>query len=236
MKSKPERSLGILGMEVGLAPGEFPPPYLGSVFNPATFDFPIIIETAAESWADRVIPGDPTLEPAYIAAAQRLAERGAVAICGDCGFSIRHQAAVAASVEVPVAMSSLLLVPTLLRQLRADAKLAVITADARHCGEDLLGINDPAERARVVIGGIEGGKAWRNQPPRPTTYIAASIPDLESDVGSCVAQLRAAHPEIAALLFECTLFPPVAPAIRRITGLPIYDTATLYRMTFASVA
>ncbi|WP_210203864.1 hypothetical protein [Phyllobacterium sophorae] len=234
MTNQPQRALGILGLEVGLAPGEFPPPLPYSVFNPATFDFPLIIETAAGAWADRVIPGDPTLEPAYIAAAQRLVERGAVAICGDCGFAIRHQAAVAASVKVPVAMSSLLLAPTLLRQLPADAKLAVVAADSTHCGVDLLGVDDPAARARVVIGGIEGGALWRNgktRPPKPT-----SVAEIEFDVEACVARLRAAHPEIAALLFECTLFPTVTPAIRRMTGLPIYDTATLYRMTFASVA
>ncbi|WP_245265843.1 hypothetical protein [Mesorhizobium sp. LNJC394B00] len=125
-----------------------PTPRPGSVFNPATFDFPIITETVPEAWADRVIPGDPALEPAYIAAARRLVERGAVAISGDCGFTIRYQAAVASSVKVPVAMSSLLLVPMLLRQLPATAKLAVLTADSTHCGEDLLDVDDPAEGQR----------------------------------------------------------------------------------------
>jgi hypothetical protein len=219
-----QRALGIIGLEIGLAPGEFPPPQPDSVFNPATFDFPIIIETAAGALADRVIPGDASLEPAYIAAARRLVERGAVAITGDCGFSIRYQAAVAASVKVPVAMSTLLLAPMLLRQLPADAKLAVVAADSRHCGEELLGIDGSSARTRVVIGGIEGD-TW-----------PAGVVEMESEVAACVARLRAAHPKIAALLFECTLFPMVTSAIRRMTGLPIYDTATLYRMTFASVA
>lgn len=47
--------------------------------------------------------------------------------------------------------------------------------------------------------------------------------------------MRAAHPEVAALLFECTWFPAVAPA-RRITGLPTYNLGTLYRMTLACIA
>lgn len=37
------------------------------------------------------------------------------------------------------------------------------------------------------------------------------------------------------LLFECTGFPVVTSAMRRITGLPIYDVTGLYRMTLASV-
>ncbi|TFV36148.1 hypothetical protein E4K65_45895 [Bradyrhizobium niftali] len=131
-------------------------------------------------------------------------------------------------------MSSLLLVPALLRQLPPAAKLAVITADARHFGQNLVGLDSPAERARVVIGGIEGGKLWQNEMKRPPLPTDAA--DIERDVAACVARLRDAHPEIAAILFECTAFPLVTPAIRRITGLPIYDIMSLCRMTFASVA
>lgn len=183
---------------------------------------------------ERIVHGDPALEPAYISAAQRLVERGAVAITATCGFSIRHQPAVAASVNVPVAMSSLLLLPALLRQLSSAAKIAVLTYDSTHCGEDLLGIDDPAERSKIVMGGIEGGKFWRDELKRPAP--PADVVAIETDVAACVARLRAAHPEITVILFECAAFPMVTPALRRITGLPIYDINTLCRLTFASVA
>jgi hypothetical protein len=235
MTSHPASSLGILNLERGLPPGATPPtPEPGSLMSSATFNFPVISETVPGAWADVVIPGDPALEPAYVAAARQLVERGAIAISSNCGFSIRHQPAVAASVNVPVVMSSLLLLPALLRQLPPPAKLAVVTADSRHCDENLLGVDDPAERSRIVIGGIEGGKLLQNEmmrPPPPT-----DIADIEKDVVACVMRLRVAHPQIAALLFECTGFPLVTPAIRRMTGLPIYDITTLCRMTLASVA
>jgi len=223
-------SLGFLNLERGPSP---PPPRAGALLNPATFDFPIIVETVEGAWADRVLPGDPTLEPACIAAAQRLVARGAVAIGANCGFFIRHQAAVAASVKVPVALSSLLLMPVLLRQLPPKAKLAVVTADSRIFGEDLFGGCSPGDRARIVVGGVEGGALLRNEmmrPPPPTEDA-----DIEADVLARIAQLRAAHPEIAALLFECTAFPRVSASVRRKTGLPVYDTTTLCRMTMASV-
>lgn len=234
MPSQPPRSLGILLLDHGLPPGATPPPLLGSMRNPATFSFPTISERVPGAWADRVIRGDSALEPAYIAVARRLVERGAVALTSNCGFSIRHQAAVAASVKVPVAMSSLLLVPALLRQLPITAKLAVVTADATHFDEGLLGLDDPLERARVVIGGVEGGKLWENEMRRPP--LPTELADIEVDVSTCVARLRAPHPEIAAILFECTAFPAVTPAIRRMTALPIYDIMTLCRMTFTAVA
>ncbi|WP_347339247.1 hypothetical protein [Bradyrhizobium ivorense] len=203
------------------------------MLSSATFDFPTISETVAGAWVENVVRGDPALEPAFIAAARRLVERGAVAISSTCGFSIRHQQAVAASVNVPVVMSSLLLLPSLLRQLSPRGKIAVLTYDSNHCGEDLLAIDDPDDRAKVVIGGIEGGKFWHDElkRPAPPTDVAA----IETDVAACIARLHASHPDIAVILFECAAFPVVAPAIRRIAKLPVFDIASLCRMTMASI-
>lgn len=235
MTSQFPRSLGILNLERGVPPGAIPQmPLPGSMMNPATYGFPILLETVEGAWADNVVRGDPALEPAYIAAARRLVQRGAVAISANCGFSIRHQAVVAASVNVPVALSSLLLLPTLLRQLPKLAKLAVVTADSSHCGEELLRIDDPVERAKVVIGGIEGGTFWKNEMQRPPP--STDIRDIEAEVLACVSRIRDAHPEIAVILFECTGFPLVRPTIRRTTGLPVYDVTTLCQMMLASVA
>lgn len=235
MTSQFPRSLGILSLERGVPPGSKPPdPPAGSMLNSSSFNFSTISETVAGAWVENVVRGDPALEPAYIAAARRLLERGAVAISSTCGFSIRHQPAVAASVNVPVVMSSLLLLPALLRQLPPAAKIAVLTYDSKHCSEDLLGLNDPAERVRIVIGGIEGGKFWRDELKRPAPPV--DVAAIETDVTACVARLRAAHPEIAAILFECAAFPMVAPAVRRVAKLPVYDITDFCRMTMASVA
>lgn len=229
------RSLGILHLERGLPVGATPPaPAPGSMLNPATFDFSTISETVAGAWVENVVRGDPALEPAFIAAARRLVERGAVAISSTCGFSVRHQPAVAASVDVPVVMSSLLLLPTLLRQLPTRAKIAVLTYDSTYCSEDLLGIDDLSERARIVIGGIEGGKFWHDElkRPAPPTDVAA----IEADVAKCIERLRSKYPEIATILFECAAFPIVAPAIRRIVKLPVYSITDICRLAMASTS
>lgn len=175
--------------------------------NSATCTFPVISETVVGAWAGNVVRRDPGLEPAYIAAARRLVERGAVAIGSHCGFSIRHQAAVAASVNVPVAISSLLLLPILLRQLPRPAKIAVITFGSTCLGEDLLGIDDEGDRARIVIGGIEGGEFWEAELKGPPRW--SDVATIERDVAACVERVRAEHPEIAAILFECAGFPLV---------------------------
>lgn len=233
MTSQNPRSLGILDNERGLPPGVKPSPVRGSMLHPGTFDFPVIVETVAGGWVENVVRGDPALEPAFIQAARGLVERGAVAISSVCGFSIRHQQAVSAAVNVPVVTSSLLLLPMLLRQLPPKSKIAVLTYDSNHCGEDVIGINDPSDRARVVVGGIEGGKYWHDglKVPLPPTDVAA----VEADVSARIATLRKEHPEIATILFECAAFPTVAAPIRAMAKLPLYDITDLCRITMASV-
>lgn len=234
MASQSPRSLGILTLDIGQPHHSVDLETPGSILNPASVGCPVILETVPGAWSERVVRGDPELATSYVAAAQRLVERGAIAVSSDCGFTIRHQAAVAASIDVPVAMSSLLLLPTLLRQLPPRAKIAVLTFDSTSCTDDLLGLDDADDRARVVIGGIEGSKYWHDELkyPTPPTDVAA----MEADVGECITHLRARHPEISAILFECAGFPLVASAIRYLTKLPVYDITGLCRLMVASVA
>lgn len=228
------RAVGELQLDEGLSAEyllQFPQ-IRPSLWAPMT-DRPIVTEVVEGASPDIVIRGDPSLEGACVAAARRLVQRGAAVIFSDCGFFIRHQAAVAAAVDIPVAMSSLLLIPTLLRQLSPARKLAVVTADSRHLGEDLLGLDNPTDRSRVVIGGVEGGEFVRNaltRPPAPTT-----TEQMEREVSACVTRLLAEHPEIATLLFECSGFPYVTKALRRRTGLPIFDLTDLGRLMLASI-
>ncbi len=234
MSSQSSTVLGILELDEGLSPDS--PAYVPreeSLFHPATFNQPIITEMVDGAFAEVVIRGDASLEGACVAAAQRLVDRGAKVITADCGFMVRHQTAISAAVDVPVVTSSLLLVPTLLRQLAPAKKLAVITADSRHCSKDLLGIQHPDDRRRVVVGGIEEGVYVRNALARP--LVRTDVNEIEQEVGGCIARLRAEYPEIELILFECTGFPVVTNALRRKTGLPIYDITDLCKLTLATV-
>ncbi|WP_337738518.1 aspartate/glutamate racemase family protein [Sinorhizobium meliloti] len=225
--------LGILELDEGFST-DTPsyPPREGSLLNPKTFGTTIITEMVDGALPDLVIQGDPTLENACIRAAKCLVERGANVVAADCGFFIRHQSAISAAVDVPVVTSSLLLIPTLLRQVPAAKKLAIVTADSRHCTEDLLELDNIRDRARVVIGGVEGGEYIRNTLARP--FIRTALGQIEYEVGECIARLRADYPEIAIILFECTGFPCVASALRRKTGLPIYDITDLSKIALSA--
>ena len=75
--------------------------------------------------------------------------------------------------------------------------------------------------AETPIGSTEGGRAF-------TRAILGN--ELELDVAVARADnvaaaqaLVAAHPEIGALVLECTNMVPYAPAIQAATGLPVFS-------------
>jgi len=225
--------LGILELDEGCPPSSQSfVPHEGSLFNPTTFDVPVITEMVPRAFADIVIRGDVSLEEASVAAAMRLVHRGATVITADCGFFIRHQTAISAAVNVPVITSSLLLIPTLLRQLAPAKMMAVISADSRYCTPDLFAVESPIDRARIIVGGIERGEYVRNALARP--FLQTSLEQIEREVETCIEQLRANHPEIALLLFECTGLACVATASRYKSKLPVYDITNLCRLTLAT--
>ncbi|WFU80534.1 hypothetical protein QA645_39765 [Bradyrhizobium sp. CIAT3101] len=207
-----------------------PTPQPGSLMSAETYGFPVVIESVKGSTVDRTMGGDLTLVPAYVAAARKLVEQGAVAIGSNCGFAIRYQTAVAAAVDVPVVLSSLVLLPAMLRQLAPSTQIGVVTSDSTLFAEDLLGVTDPAERARIVVVGIEGGNMSRNSAMNRPTELS----EIRQDVDTCVKRLLETNPRVGALLFTCTLFPAITPAIRRRFGRPIYDISTACRLALES--
>jgi Asp/Glu/hydantoin racemase len=48
-------------------------------------------------------------------------------------------------------------------------------------------------------------------------------------------RMIAEHPEIGAILLECTNMPPYAADVQAATGLPVFDITTLVRMFHSAV-
>ncbi|WP_246655278.1 hypothetical protein [Rhizobium laguerreae] len=209
----------------------------GYVANPETFDFPIITEKVEGAYMDRLWARDSSIEPALIVAAERLVKRGAVAVASDCGLFSWHQPTVAAAVGVPVILSSLLLLPLLLRQASRAAKIGLLSVSLPSPYDDAaLGIENSADRSRVVFGGCEGAyeQSVKTRYPAEVT-ISEKMAGLEADVIAGATRLRASHPDIANILLTCTAFPCVAPALRKKIGLPVYGITDLCRLTMGAL-
>ncbi|HZS32042.1 MAG TPA: hypothetical protein VFC42_01540 [Methylomirabilota bacterium] len=220
------RLLGILQLE------NRPLTIPGSLGDARRFAYPARGRTVPGAHVDAVVAGEPWLEAAYVAGARALEADGATAIITNCGFAILYQAAMSGAVRVPVAASSLLLLPLLAATLAPGRRIGLLTYDAarltaRHL--EAAGVTGADER--LVVAGIEGTRSW--------AALAEPVPDvgvesLAADVLGAVRKLRRAHPEVAVLLLECAAFCPVSSRVRTETGLPVLDFVSLADLVMAA--
>lgn len=215
-----EAPIGILMLETRF------PRLVGDIGNPATFPFPVIHEVVARATADRVVrpgPPDPALLAPFLAALDRLAARGAAAIATSCGFLSLYQETLAARSPVPVLTSSLLQIPLVQAMLPAGQRAGVLTVDAgRLSPAHLAAAGAPPD---TPIAGTERGRELTRVvlEDRATLDPAAA----EADVLEAGERLARDHPELGAVVLECTNMPPYAGALSRRLGLPVFDAVTL---------
>jgi Asp/Glu/hydantoin racemase len=211
--------LGILMLEAKF------PRIPGDMGNATTWPFPVLYRVALGATPEKVVlKGAAGLLPDFVAAAQELVRLGAEAITTNCGFLSLFQNELAAAVKVPVATSSLMQVPWVQATLPPGKRVGVVTVSKksltpRHLeaagvplDTPIAGTENGTEFFRVLI---EGAKTDMD--------VAAA----ERDVVSAGVDIVAQHPEIGALVLECTNMPPYAAALAEATRLPVYDIYTM---------
>ena len=201
--------------------------FVGDIGNPQSYSEPVLFEVVRGATVDKVVPAKaPPLIEDFVAAGNRLIARGADAITTGCGFLVLNQAELAARLAVPVATSSLLMIPMLTRLLPTEKRLGVLTFSAADLTPaHFVAAGAPADTP--VEGVAQGGvfqKAIYEQP------CDDGIAARESEVVAAAQRLIARHANIGAILFECTNFPPHRAAVATATSLPIYDVFTLIGM------
>ncbi len=201
----------------------------GDIGNAATFDFPVRYLRVTGASPDRVVRGDGrALLPLFVEGARSLEREGVRAITTSCGFLARFQGELAASVRVPVFTSSLMLVPIVHRMLAPGRVVGIMTVDATALdARHLAGAGVPSEMG-VVVAGLETEREF-------TRVLLGDLPALDVETAraehaAVARRLVAAHPEIGAIVLECTNMPPYRQAIQEATGLPVFDVTTLVRM------
>ncbi len=197
----------------------------GDMGNGATWPFPVLYRVVRGASPERVVlDGARGLLPDFIAAARDLVDLGAEAITTNCGFLSLFQAELSGAVGVPVATSALLQVPWVQATLPPGRRVGVVTVSAasltpRH----LAAAGAPAD---TPIAGTEGGREFFR------VLIRAEKDDLdtalaEQDILDAGRDLVARHPEVGAIVLECTNMPPYAAALQAELGLPVHDIYSL---------
>ena len=207
--------LGILMLEARF------PRIPGDMGNGETWPFPVLFRVVRGATPEKVVLlGAKGLLPDFIAAAQELVHLGAEAITTNCGFLSLFQRELAEAVQVPVATSSLMQVPWVQATLPAGKRVGVITVSKQSLTPAHL---DAAGVPRdIPCVGTEGGREFFR------VLIRAHHQDMDIDLATqdildAGRALVAQHPDVGAIVLECTNMPPYAAALRDALGLPVYD-------------
>ena len=214
-------TLGLLMLQT-----RFPRPP-GDVGHAQTFDFPVRRRVVQGATPEHVVRGrEPAVLRPFIAAAQALVAEGCDAIGTSCGFLALWQRELQAALPVPVWTSSLLQLAEL-----KDRRCGVITIEAASLTPahfQAVGA-DPA----TPVEGITPGSALH-------CTLLQNLPtldeaDAQAQVLAAAARLCRRHPHIDTLVLECTNLPPYAQALRRDSGLPVWDVVTLLERRMAAL-
>jgi len=208
----------------------------GNVGNGTTFDFPVLYQRLeGPSTIEMIVSTKPhplVIELA-IKAAKKLEEQGCRAIVGNCGYFANYLPEVAAALDVPCFLSSLMQIPIILHALKPDEKVAIICASGqalssapalKNCGVDDL--------SRVVIAGSEHTSQMQNVLQEKGHINNVKF---EQELVGIAREAVAKNPDVGAFLLECTELPPYAWAIQKAVRVPVFDFTTLINWVYNAV-
>ena len=199
----------------------------GNVVNAYTYDFPVRMMPVKNLTNDRLFNADPTIKDDVIEAAQHMVRyEGVRAICSACGFFGNYHKDVAAALDVPVAMSSLVQIPWIRTLLRPDQKIGILTANGASVNDNLLHCCGVENTDNLVIKGMEDSKEF--------SAVVTMTPVFDNKIAreelvKAAEDMVNENPDIGAILLECSDMPPYAADIQAAVQLPVFDFITLIK-------
>jgi len=206
----------------------------GDMGNASTFDFPVRYHRVTGASPDRVVrQGHRELLPAFVEGARFLEQEGVRAVTTNCGFLAKFQPELAAAVSIPVFTSSLMLVPLVHRMLPPGRAVGILTVDASSLRPEHMTGAGIAPDTPIVVAGMETGKEFTRV--LLDDQLSLDVEAARQEHLTVAKRMLAAHPEIGAIVLECTNMPPYRADIEVVTGLPVFDITTLVRMVHEAV-
>lgn len=210
-------SVGILMLEARF------PRIPGDMGNALTWPFPVHYHIVRGATPDRVVRREAEgLLDTFIDAARTLVADGCDGITTNCGFLSLFQQELADAVKVPVATSALMQIPSVNALLPFGRRAGILTISAstlvkRH----LTNAGAPED---TPIGTTEGMREF-------TRAILGNEAEMDieaarADNVEAAVAMKDAHPDLGAIVLECTNMIPYAADMNRATGLPIYSMAS----------
>lgn len=217
------------GVAIGILVLDLWYPYLpGNVANASTFGFPVHYKILKGMGAN-ILKADPAILDAAVEAGKELQQQGVRAIVGACGYFANYQKQIAARLDVPVFLSSLLQIPIIKRSLKPDKKVGILSADSSALTPGLLSQCGVTDLSDVVIAGAQDLLEFQNILKCNGSLNSHKI---EQELAGLATNLIQDNPDIGAILLECSDMPPYAWAIQNATRLPVFDFITLINWVY----
>jgi len=200
----------------------------GNVVSAYTYDFPVRLRAVEGLDIPRLFAADPTIADDIIKLGTHMVEReGVRALCAACGFFGNFHKQVAAALDVPVAMSSLVQINWIRSLIKPGQRIGILTADAASLTPALfenVGVTDTSDlvikdlrHAEQFSAILEYRGEFDNRKVQQEV-VSKALELIEEDNG-----------DIGAILLECSDMPPYAWAVQQATQLPVWDFTTLIR-------
>jgi hypothetical protein len=239
--ARPDRRAYGMGLGVILVDDVYPA-FPGDVRNASAYPFPLQYDVAEGVDILELVRADDKahLLAPIVASARRLERIGVRAIVGECGYFAWFQEELAAAVDIPVFASSLLQVPLAQLVVGPRQVVGVLVATQEYLRDrHLTAVGVTLGTNYVVASAMDGGRMpdfqslWNAdvRPELPTADYDAA----ERDLVAIARDFAAAHPDMGAMVLECTGFPPFGAAIQRAIGMPVFSWSTLLEFAYSSV-
>lgn len=224
MSAKVRGGKSVYGASVGILMLDARFPRIpGDMGNATTWPFPVLYRVVRNATPDLVVrKGATGTLDAFIEAGRDLVRDGADGITTNCGFLSLFQQELSEALRVPVATSSLMQVDLVNRLLPPGKKAGILTISASTLTPRHLEAASVPES--TPVGSTEGGREF-------TRAILGNELELDVELArqdniEAALALCASHPEIGALVLECTNMVPYAADIRAATGVPVFSIET----------
>jgi Asp/Glu/hydantoin racemase len=196
----------------------------GDVGNAATWPFPVLYKVVPGASPERVVRQRAEgLFDVFAAGAKELVAQGADGIATNCGFLSLFQEELAAASGVPVVTSSLMQASTIERMLPPGRRVGILTVSAASLTREHLSAAGVALDTPIV--GTDGGREFSRA--LLGNELQLDLAQAEADILAAGDELVGRHPEVGALLLECTNMCPYAAALCERLGLPVFDMVSL---------
>ena len=202
----------------------------GNVANATTYPFPVLYREVNFE-IERLFAGDDSILEEIVDAAKELEAQGVRAIIGACGYFAHFQRRVAEAVDIPVFLSSLCQIPLIKTGLSKKKKIAVFAASGENIDDALLR-EVGTDKSRLLVKNIGDLESFY-----PIRHGQTVLDNKKLEVELCrVTQgFLIEHPDVGAILLECSDLPPYAKALQAVSGLPVFDFNTMIDLVYHAV-